>query len=156
MANQRSAGGEGAGTGYARGRSRLGCPGPSQARVPPSLGLRPGTPRGDGRPFGRCKNLTRGCRPGQRPISCSLQEVQSLLPSVRKCWEHLIPPSAGSQEATVPGRARPRLTSWGYGNGEGTLSRGRQPALPTPTAAPPHIQTPAKWRGSEAAAGAHA
>lgn len=105
--NPRGAGGGGAGARAARVRPRLGGPRPTQARGPLGLGLSPGTPRGEARPVCVGKDLSGGRRPKQRPTFRSRPEARSLLPSARKCEERLIPPPAGSQEATLPGRARP-------------------------------------------------
>lgn len=43
----------------------------------------------------------------------------------------------------------PCLTSCGHRDRDGNPKRELQPTLPTPAAAPPHIQTPAKWRGGK-------
>lgn len=115
-ANQRGAGGEGAGA--------------AEARVRPSLGLPslPGAVRLG--PEAACGEVpARGLQ--QRPGPTS----QSSSPAL-----------SSASAATLLTQC---LTSCGHRDQDGNPKRELQPTLPTPAAAPPHIQTPAKWRGGK-------
>lgn len=158
-ANQRGAGEEEAGARAARVRPRPGRPRSSQARAGVGLLTEPAPQTWDAARGGE----TRGRSPcpralRQTPANIPLSPGGAVLASQRSEAQRAPPPSSSPVPRgpdTRPCRPAPHLVGT-RGRRREAQSRTVAGTLHSYRRSTPHIQTPAKWRGREAAAGAHA
>ena len=155
-ANQRGAGEEEAGARAARVRPRPGRPRSSQARA--GVGLLNRTCTSDlgcrqGRRDARAKPLPPGAAPDTGQYSAFARRCGPGFPAFGSAESASTLPQPGPD--TRPCRPAPHLVGT-RGRRREAQSRTVACTLHSYRRSTPHIQTPAKWRGREPAAGAHA